>query len=259
MRRGGCRRGGLVNFKGGILTTSNEREYRLWFCSVKLWKRKKGMDQPNQTKPKDNKASKQQQGEKGGEGEGQSRQNMLHSFRGDAGCAPHARKKRVDSSVSSHSGNLVVPAAPSDSRRDINDADEWQCRHRQTQPAAGVVRRESKKGRKRLKRKDPNTTISWESLRDGPGHTRSLLLWNVAVGRLVEKATGVPSLTTNPSRASNTIIFELFLPPFKCDTIARLGFGVVNKLFVEVEPVAPFESEDSATTLAQHRNINTYT
>lgn len=33
------------------------------------------------------------------------------------------------------------------------------------------------------KRKDPNTTISWESLRDGPGHTRSLLLWNVAVGR----------------------------------------------------------------------------
>jgi hypothetical protein len=66
---------------------------------------------------------------------------MLHSFRGDAGCAPHARKKRVDSSVSSHSGNLVVPAAPSD----INDADEWQCRHRQTQPAAGEKAR--KEGR----------------------------------------------------------------------------------------------------------------
>ncbi|KAF2920949.1 hypothetical protein DAI22_08g250050 [Oryza sativa Japonica Group] len=77
-------------------------------------------------------------------------------------------------------------------------------------------------------------------LKESSVHSRSILT----------VSPGVPSLTTNPSRASNTIIFELFLPPFKCDTIARLGFGVVNKLFVEVEPVAPFESEDGATTVA---------
>jgi hypothetical protein len=35
---------------------------------------------------------------------------MLHSLRGDAGCAPQARKKRVVSSVSSHSGTGVDEA-----------------------------------------------------------------------------------------------------------------------------------------------------
>ncbi|KAG8055670.1 hypothetical protein GUJ93_ZPchr0001g32240 [Zizania palustris] len=40
------------------------------------------------------------------------------------------------------------------------------------------------------------------------------------------------------------IAFEPPLPPFKREAVARLGFGVVNKLFMEVEAVAPSEPED---------------
>ncbi|KAL5226344.1 hypothetical protein ABZP36_014609 [Zizania latifolia] len=40
------------------------------------------------------------------------------------------------------------------------------------------------------------------------------------------------------------IAFDPPLPPFKREAVARLGFGVVNKLFVEVEAVAPSEPED---------------
>uniref|UniRef100_A0A0D9V4T9 Amine oxidase domain-containing protein n=1 Tax=Leersia perrieri TaxID=77586 RepID=A0A0D9V4T9_9ORYZ len=40
------------------------------------------------------------------------------------------------------------------------------------------------------------------------------------------------------------VVFDPPLPPFKREAIARLGFGVVNKLFMEVEAVAPSEPED---------------
>ncbi|XP_040384655.1 polyamine oxidase 1 [Oryza brachyantha] len=41
------------------------------------------------------------------------------------------------------------------------------------------------------------------------------------------------------------VAFDPPLPPFKREAVTRLGFGVVNKLFMEVEAVAPSEPEDA--------------
>uniref|UniRef100_A0A0A9CTF9 Amine oxidase domain-containing protein n=1 Tax=Arundo donax TaxID=35708 RepID=A0A0A9CTF9_ARUDO len=44
--------------------------------------------------------------------------------------------------------------------------------------------------------------------------------------------------------AAGAITFDPPLPPFKREAVARLGFGVVNKLFMEVEPVPALAPEE---------------